>query len=126
MMVITQKMNINSNESKEKTILFRESFVFVLDLIRYTELLEKKKKDSLAKKLFEAGTTFGKTVNEARFVEKNEKLYCKLKKMKKNAQNMKYLLQLCKYSATYPNPNNLISDLDTLTYRILKISETLK
>ena len=106
---------------REKDILFRESFVFVLDLIEFTELLEQKKKNSLAKQLLKAGTTFGEIINETRFTENNEKYICKIKKLKKNAHNTKYLLQLCKYSATYPNPNNLISDLDELMEQISKI-----
>lgn len=110
-------------QTSNREILFRESFVFVLDLIRYTELLEENKKDSLAKQLFTTGTAFGEIVNEARFLEKEEKNICKIKKLKKSANSIKYLLQLCKYSASYPNPNNLISELDKLIEQILKIEQ---
>jgi len=117
-MSTAQKNKQLTAEAQEKDILFRESFVFVLDLIEFTELLEQKKKSSLAKQLLKAGTSFGEIINEARFTENNEKYICRLKKLSKNAHNTKYLLQLCKYSATYPNPNDLIADLDLLMEKI--------
>ena len=122
-METAQKTELHAAEATKKDILFRESFVFVLDLIQFTELLEKKKKVSLAKQLFKEGTAFGEIINEARFAKENKSYICKIKKLEKNAHNTKYLLQLCKYSETYPNPNNLISDLDRLTEQILRIIE---
>lgn len=125
-MVAAQKTNINLKKTVEKETLFRESFIFVLDLIQYTELLRQKKKKSLAKQLLKSGTCFGKIINEARFTEDKELYFSKIQKLKTNAQNVKYLLQLCKYSATYPNPTNLISDLEQLINQILTILQTKK
>lgn len=125
-MATANKIKPNTEKVNKKKILFRESFVFVLELIEFTEILEQKKKNSLAKQLLKAGTAFGEIINEARFIEKQEKYICKIKKLNKDALNIKYLLQLCKYSATYPNPDNLIADLDVLIDQILQIQESYK
>jgi len=119
----TAQKNIQfGNEATEKGTLFRESFIFVLELIEFTELLEQKKKKSLAKQLLKTGTAFGEIINVARFIENSDNFIHKIKKLLKNALNIKYLLQLCKYSATYPNPNDLIAGLDKL---IEKVSRTI-
>ena len=123
-MATTQISNSSLVKATEKDILFRESFVFVLDLIQYTELLEQKKKKSLAKQILKAGTCFGKIVNQARFTQEKESYFYKMQKLKKSAQSIKYLLQLCKYSTTYPNPNNLILDLEDLINQISNILQT--
>jgi four helix bundle protein len=115
-----QKQKPGQDEISQKEILFRESFVFVLDIIQFTELLEKKKKNSLAKQLLTAGTLFGKIINEARYTENSDVFIGKIKKLIKAAHNIKYLLQLCKYSEGYPNPRDLLKNIDIL---IVKISD---
>jgi len=120
-MSTAQKKGQQVDEASGRDTLFRESFVFVLDVIEFTELLEQKKKKPLAKQILKAGTTFGEIINAARFTEKSEDYIYKIKRLNKNALNIKYLLQLCKYSATYPNPNNLIADLDELMKQITGI-----
>ena len=109
--------HLKEGESLEEDI-FRESFVFVLDLIQFSEQLKEKKKKSLAKQLLKAGTTFGNVISELRFIEKNEIYTNKIKQLYKNAYYVKYLLQLCLYSPTYPKPNNLIADLDKIIEQI--------
>ena len=109
-----QKKYAVANEPAKKELLFRESFVFVLDLIQFTELLEQKGKFSLAKKLFIAGTELGEIINELRYVEKNKNYISLIKKLKKLAHNIKFLLQLCKYSEGYPNPFNLINEIEDI------------
>jgi len=118
----TAQKNIQfGNEATEKDTLFRESFVFVLELIEFTELLEQRKKKSLAKQLLKAGTAFGEIINEARFTGNKEDLIIQIKKMNKSAHNIKYLLQLCKYSTGYPNPRDLLKNIDILIVTISDI-----
>ena len=125
-MSTTQNIGPIANKAHEKDTLFRESFVFVLDVIRFTELLEQEKKNKLAKQLFKAGTAFGEISNKARFIYQAKKFITEINKMYKNALNIKYLLQLCKYSSGYPTPNNLLLDLDLLIGQIIQVQETYK
>ena len=120
-MAIAQKEAPHSGEIQKKDILFRKSFVFVLDLIQFTEQLKQKKKKSLAKQLLKSGTTIGNIINEFRFID-NKNDINKIKELNENLHYTKYLLQLCKYSPTYPNPNNLITDLDRLFEQTPKIA----
>ena len=121
-MEATHKKNVYSaNEESFKENIFRESFVFVLDLIQFSEQLNQKKKKSLAKQLIKTGTTFGEIINELKFIEKKEIYFSKIKEIYKNAHFTKYLLQLCLYSPAYPKPNNLIADLDKLIEQLARI-----
>jgi len=104
-------MDSSSAKLDEKEFLFRESFVFVLDLILFTELLEKKKKMALAKQIFDAGTLFGEINNAARFSKSMDKYFEKMQELLDSANHIKYLLQLSMYSYNYPSPRVLISDL---------------
>jgi len=100
-----------NGEIDKKDILFRECFVFVLDLIQFTELLEKKKKMSLAKQIFNAGTVFGEINNSASFSKSMDKYFEEMQELLDAANRIKYLLQLSMYSYNYPKPHVLVSDL---------------
>jgi len=115
-----QREQSTANDTSKKEILFRESFVFVLDIIQFTELLEEKGKSTLAKQLLNAGTSYGNIINEARYTENYDVFLLKIGKLLKAAHNIKYLLQLCKYSTGYPNPGNILKNIDIL---IVKISD---
>lgn len=105
----------------DKEIIFRESFVFVLELINFTELLRGKGKYFFAKQILKSGVSFGKIINEMRLVSDNEKNRKRAKELIKTAIYLKYLLQLCKYSENYPDPNSLIADLEQIRMKVLII-----
>lgn len=106
---------------KDKEMLFRKSFVYVLDIIQYNELLIKKKKDIIAKQLLKAGTAFGEYINEAKNTQNYNYFRKKLKNSVNEAKKIQFLLLLCKYSDTYPKPNNLIPDIEELLELISNI-----
>ena len=108
----------NHSKIDEKELLFQNSFIFILNLIEYSELLEGNNKSTLANQLVSSGTAFGDAVNEARFTEMPQN---DVSELTKKAKSVKYILQLCKYSFTYPNSNNLILDLDKLINQLSKI-----
>ena len=104
-------MGSNNGKIDKKEILFRECFVFVLDLIQFTELLEEKKKTALAKQIFDTGTLFGEINDAARFSKSMDKYFEKMQELLDAANHIKYLLQLSMYSANYPKPHVLITNL---------------
>jgi len=116
-METTQKKLVGGEDISKEEYLFREAFVFVLDLIQFTELLQKEAKYSLAEKIFVLGTDLGKMINQTRFASQKNTIRL-IKKMRPKIQDVRYLLQLSLYSETYPNPNKLISDLDKLVVLI--------
>ena len=98
----------------EQEIIFRKSFVFALDIIEYSELLKKQNKHSVAEQLIISGTAFGENINDVRHAENDNDYIENIKQANKNAQKIKYWLQLCKYSNFYPSPNKLITEIDEL------------
>ncbi len=103
---------------ENREMLFRKCFVYTLDIIQYNELLEKMNKQNIAKRLLKSATEFGSLINEAKHSKNTTVLKIKIEKSIKEAQKTKYILLLCKYSNTYPNPYKLISDIDMLIEEI--------
>lgn len=117
-----QKTKNIAREAKAEDLLFRKCFVYVLDIIQYNEILEMMHKHNISKRLLKSATEFGSLINEAKYSYNEDVMNDKLKKAVQEAQKTKYLLLLCKYSSTYPNPYKLISDIEIL---IKNISETI-
>jgi len=117
-----QTLNNSIIKKSEKEVLFRKGFVLVLDIISYNEFLESDKKHLLAEKILKAGTSFGSYLNEIKNCTNSNYCQKKLASAKKEAQKIKYLLQLCKYSSSYPNPNNLISDIEEIIDTFIQLS----
>lgn len=88
--------------------------MFALDIIQYSELLEKHNKNSVSEHLIISGTAFGENINDIRHAENDNNYIENIKMAKKNARKIKYWLQLCKYSKSFPNTNNLITDIEEL------------
>jgi four helix bundle protein len=120
-MSVELNINIIPGKATDKDMLYRKCFVFVLDIIQYTELLEKKGKYSVAIQLLKTGTALGVYMNELKNIDNQSVLNKNIKKMNKEAQEIRYRLLLCKYSQTYPNPVSLIADIEELSELISKL-----
>ncbi len=105
----------------ETDILYRKCFVFVLDVIQYCDLLEKNKKSCVAKQLLTTATTFGTNINKLKNATNTNVINKKINNSIKEAEKIKYQLTLCKFSDTYPKPNNLIEDIDKLLEQITEL-----
>ncbi|MEA3452714.1 MAG: four helix bundle protein [Bacteroidota bacterium] len=101
-------------DSSNNEILFRKCFVFVLDIIQYTELLEKREKIYVAKQLLEVSTALGACMNKLKNTNDKDFFNKKIKSNEKKAVEIKYWIQLCKFSPSYPQTNNLVQDIDEL------------
>ncbi len=103
------KRNINNialNPS-EIDMLYRKCFVFVLELIQYCEQLKKNK--TIAEQLLIVGTVLGENVSELKSSSNENIQNDNLNNVYKSFQKTKYWIQLCKYSESCPNVNNLYS-----------------
>ena len=114
-------MNDKISKSKEIDMFHRKCFVFVLDIIEYSEQLKKKKNNIIANQILKTGTALGKNTNNLKLAGNSVIIEKSLNKTVKHIEKTKYLLNLCKYSQRYPNPDNLISDIENLTNSITKI-----
>ncbi len=102
------------------------TFDFALKIIIYTKILEESRRYNMANQLFRSGTSIGANVSEAQHAESKKDFIHKLKVAAKEAEETKYWLSLCENSSSYPNPNSLISELQTIQKIMTKIISTSK
>jgi four helix bundle protein len=111
---------------KSGNLIVDLSFQFALDIIVYTDLLDEKRKYTLAKQILKAGTSVGANVKEAQFGESKNDFIHKLKISEKEAEETEYWLLLCKYSRNYPDPGKLLTDIGSIRRILGKIITTTK
>jgi four helix bundle protein len=99
---------------------------FSLEIIKYTEDLEKLRKFNLANQLFRSGTSIGANVNEAQSCESRADFIHKIKVAAKEAEETKYWLGLCTKADSYPKPIGLIEKLQIIIKILNKIIVTSK
>ena len=102
------------------------TFRFSLDLIVFTEDLEKLRKFNLANQLFRSGTSIGANVREAQGCESKPDFVHKMKIAYKEAEETAYWLELCLHSKNYPDPGNLLNDLHSIQRVLGKIISSAK
>lgn len=102
------------------------SFAFALEIINFTEALQKDKKYQLANQLFRSGTSIGANVNEAQGCESRADFIHKMKIAAKEAEETKYWLTLCFRSDHYPDPGDLLDKLQVIIKILNKIVVTSK
>lgn len=104
---------MNGNEN----IILTKTIAFSLEIIRYVELLEERRKFVIANQLLKCGTSIGANVHEAQNAESKADFIHKFKIAAKELEETKYWLVLCKNSSSYPD----CSHLDVLLKEIEKI-----
>ncbi|MEX6686695.1 four helix bundle protein [Danxiaibacter flavus] len=102
------------------------SFAFALEIIEFCDQLEEKRKYTLANQLLRSGTSIGANVKEAQAAESKKDFVHKMKIAYKEAEETIYWLKLCEASKSYPNPNRLLLQLETLLKILGKIISTSK
>lgn len=110
----------------KQNIILEKSFEFALNIVAYSEALEKNKKYVIAKQILKSGTSIGANIREAQSAESNADFIHKLKIADKEANETEYWLQLCKRAKSYPDPENLISTLQEIKKLLSKIISTSK
>lgn len=104
----------------EPNLIVELSIEFSLEIIKFTELLEKERKFNLANQLFRCGT-IGANIFEAQSCESRADFIHKMKIAAKEAEETKYWLTLCQKSESYTNPNGLPEKLHVIIKILNKI-----
>lgn len=99
---------------------------FSLEIIAFSELLEREKKYNMANQLFRSGTSIGANVREAQNAASKADFINKMKIAAKEADETEYWLLLCKLSDSYPNPDLLIETINSINKILSKIIATSK
>lgn len=102
------------------------SFQFALKIVAFSENLERDKKYVIARQLIKSGTSIGANVRESQNAESKADFIHKLKIAAKEADETEYWLLLCQESETYPNTEDLRSELTSIIKVLSKIIATSK
>jgi four helix bundle protein len=118
-------MNDISPYKKENQVL-NLAFEFALNIIEYTEELESRKRFNMANQLFKSGTSIHANIGEAQNAESKADFIHKMKIAAKEAEETEGWLMLCKYSKSYPDPDQLLHNLTSILKLLNKIISTAK
>ena len=103
------------------------SIGLAVEIIKYCELLEEKKKYVIAKQLLKSGTSIGANIKEAQNSESQLDFIHKLKIAAKEAEETEYWFFIIKNVDTYPQPpESILLSLKSIINLLNKIIITLK
>ena len=111
---------------KTPNLIVELTLEFSLEIIKYTEILEERRRYNLANQLFRSGTSIGANVNEAQSCEIRADFIHKIKIAAKEAEESKYWIILCTKADSYPNPEGLLDKLHIIIKILNKIIVTSK
>lgn len=110
----------------KENVIVDLTFKFSIAVVNYCDELEGQKKYVLAKQLLKSGTSIGANAREAQNAESKADFIHKFKIAAKEADETEYWLQLCKSIKNYPNPDDLIEELNVIVKVISKIMSSSK
>ncbi len=113
-------------EKSKPNLIVDLTFQFAMEIIKYTESLEALKKYNLSNQLFRSGTSIGANVNESQNAESKSDFIHKIKISAKEAEETKYWLLLCQHSENYPNCQELLKQIESITKVLSKIISSTK
>ena len=104
-----------------KNIVAEKSLDFGVEIVKFCELLEEKRKYVVAKQLLRSGTSVGANVFEAQHAESKADFIHKMKVAIKEANETLYWLFICERSENYPVNSSLKLMIEELIRIISKI-----
>lgn len=116
---------IFSNKYKSNVILER-TFRFSIGIVKFTEKLEKTRKNVLTRQILKAGTSIGANAKEAQNAESSADFIHKMKIALKEADETEYWLFLCQALENYPNCSDLLKELNQIMKILNKIISSRK
>jgi four helix bundle protein len=114
------------NPEIKENLIVNMTFQFSLDIIKFVELLESSRKYSVANQLIRSGTSIGANVREAQNAESKADFIHKIKIAAKEAEETEYWLELCHQSQSYPNCEDLLTQILSIKKVLSKIISSSK
>jgi four helix bundle protein len=111
----------------KKNEVLELSIEFAVEIIKYCELLEDKKKYVIARQLLKSGTSIGANIKESQNSESQQDFIHKLKIAAKEVEETAYWICIIQQVDTYPKPpETMLSKLKSITNLLNKIIITCK
>ena len=114
------------NPDLKDNLIVQLTFQFALEIVKYSELLEAKRKYIIAKQLLKSGTSIGANAREAQNAESKADFIHKFKISAKEADETEYWLLICKYADNYPDCDSLLEKIDAIKKVLSKIISSTK
>jgi four helix bundle protein len=99
------------NADLSDNLIVKLTFQFSLDIVKFSELLESKRKYAIANQLIRSGTSIGANVRESQNAESKDDFIHKMKVAAKEADETEYWLLLANHSDNYPNCEELLGKI---------------
>jgi four helix bundle protein len=109
------------NPDLKENLIVTLTFQFSLDVVTFVEMLEANRKYAVANQLIRSGTSIGANVREAQNAESRADFIHKLKIAAKEAEETEYWLEICQQSKSYPNCEELLSQVLSIKKVLSKI-----
>ncbi|MFM7854021.1 MAG: four helix bundle protein [Flammeovirgaceae bacterium] len=122
MMADSKKYNPNLSDN----LIVNLTFQFSLDIVKFSELLESKRKFAIANQLIRSGTSIGANVRESQNAESKADFVHKMKVAAKEADETEYWLLIASQSENYPNCDDLLTKILSIKKVLSKIIGTSK
>ncbi|PHS54259.1 MAG: four helix bundle protein [Lutibacter sp.] len=119
-------MKFTDSPKYKDNIILKLTFEFAVEIVKYSERLDKNQKYVIAKQILRSGTSIGANVKESQNAESNRDFIHKLKIALKEADELEYWLFICNEVTTYENADYLIEKLTVLRKILNKIISSTK
>ncbi|MEO7982721.1 MAG: four helix bundle protein [Bacteroidota bacterium] len=111
---------------KKENLLVSLTLEFAIEIVKYCDILEEKRKYVVARQLLKSGTSIGANVWGSQNAESKPDFIHKLKIAAKEAEETEYWPLICHSSAGYPEVGSLMEKLKSIQRVINKIIATSK
>jgi four helix bundle protein len=108
-------------QGNKENVIVDKSFLFAVELIKFCEYLDEKRKFVVSNQLLRSGTSIGANIREAQNAESRANFIHKLKISAKECDETVYWLLLCEASENYPDCSALLEDCKELGLILSKI-----
>ncbi|MBL7745374.1 MAG: four helix bundle protein [Chitinophagaceae bacterium] len=113
-------------ETSKENLIITLTLDFAIEIVKYCDSLEERRKYVIARQLLKSGTSIGANVREAQNSESKPDFIHKFKIAAKEAEETEYWLLICKNSTGYPDAGDLMVKLKSIQKVINKIIATSK
>ncbi len=106
---------------EQKNIIIEKCLDFAIEIVKFCELLDEKRKFVVGKQLLRSGTSIGANIFEAQHAESKADFVHKMKIAIKEGNETLYWLLICERSKNYPTNSSLKGMVEELIRIISKI-----
>lgn len=115
-------------EKGRENLILTLTLEFAIEIVKYCEVLERKRKYVIARQLLKSGTSIGANAREAQNSESKSDFIHKFKIAAKEAEETEYWLLICQQADGYPDISLLmgkIKSIQRILNRIIYSSKSL-